>query len=68
MNKTILKHREMGSLQQVADSLWKELYKEIERNGHSDLTLNIEGAAYSIKDIIDINNIEEVRQLKEIEE
>lgn len=67
MDKTIIRHKELGSLKQIAEALWSEMLKEVERNGYSDLTLTLEGSYYGIRDIIDINNIEEVRQLKETE-
>jgi len=54
-----LKNNELGSLSQIANMLWEELNKEIERNGHSELTLNIEGAVRGIDEIIELNNIEE---------
>lgn len=39
--------------------LWKEMNKEIERNGYSDLTLSMEGAAKGIYEIIELNDIDD---------
>lgn len=59
-NKEItLKNKGLGSLNQIADMLWDEMKKEIDRNGYSDLTLNLEGAVHGIKEIIELNNIKE---------
>lgn len=59
-NKRItLKNKGLGSLNQIADMLWDEMKKEIDRNGYSDLTLNLEGAVHGIKEIIELNNIKE---------
>ncbi|MEK3955660.1 MULTISPECIES: hypothetical protein [unclassified Psychrobacillus] len=55
----VLKHKELGSLKQISDSLWREMNKEIKRNGHSELTLNMEGAVHGISEIMKLNNISE---------
>lgn len=57
--KIKLKNSGLGSLTQIANALWDEMLKEIERNGHSDLTLTLEGSVYGIRDIIELNNIED---------
>jgi hypothetical protein len=49
----------MGTLTQIADSLWRDMNEEIARNGHSDLTLGLEGAVYGIREIVELNNIED---------
>ncbi|NEU29956.1 hypothetical protein GN156_04085 [bacterium LRH843] len=54
-----LKNNELGSLTQIADMLWREMHKEIKKNGHSDLTLGMEGAARGIREFIELNNIKE---------
>lgn len=54
-----LKHKELGSLTQIADALWDEMLKEIDRNGYSDLTLVMEGSVRGIHEIIEINGIKE---------
>jgi hypothetical protein len=54
-----LKDNGLGNLkQQIADMLWNQMLKEVEKNGHSDLTLDMEGAAIGIYEIIDLNDIE----------
>jgi len=53
-----LKNNGLGTLEQIADGLWKDMLKEIEKNGYSDLTLNLEGSARGIYEIIELNNIE----------
>lgn len=55
----ILKNNGLGSLNQIADMLWDEMKKEIDRNGYSDLTLYLEGAVHGIKAILELNNIKE---------
>lgn len=57
--KIKLRNEELGSLTQIANGLWETMKKEIERNGYSDLTLNLEGAVHGIHEIIRLNNIEE---------
>lgn len=57
--KLILKNDGLGSLTQIANMLREEMNKEIERNGYSDLTLNLEGAFQGIYEIIELNNIKE---------
>jgi hypothetical protein len=54
-----LKHGELGSLKNIADTLWNIMLQEIERNGYSDLTLILEGSVHGVNDIIRLNNIEE---------
>jgi hypothetical protein len=52
-----LKNDGLGSLKQIADMLWRAMEKEVERNGHSDLTLSLESAVRGIYEIIELNNI-----------
>lgn len=52
-----LKHSDLGSLRQIADALWKQMNLEIERNGYSELTYEMESSAYGILDIISLNNV-----------
>lgn len=54
-----LQYNEMGSLEQISTMLWNLMMDEVEKNGHSDLTLAIEGASRSIREIIELNNIVE---------
>lgn len=56
-DELILKNRELGNLQQISDMLHEEMLKEIDDNGHSDLTLNLEGAVKGIERIIELNGI-----------
>jgi hypothetical protein len=44
------------TLTQIADMLWREMLNEVERNGHSDHTLALEGAVYDIREIVELNN------------
>lgn len=55
----VLKTNEMGSLTQIAETLWAEMQKEITRNGHSSLTLALEGSVYGIRDIVELNHLRE---------
>lgn len=57
-NSLTLKHNELGNLKQISEMLWKEMLKEIDRNGYSDLTLSMEGAVHGINEIIKLNNIQ----------
>lgn len=57
-NKLVLKDDGLGSLDEISQLLWDEMKKEIKRNGYGNLTLNMEGAARGIQDIIRLNNIE----------
>jgi hypothetical protein len=57
MNNITLINNELGSLKQISDMLWREMLKEIDRNGYSDLTLALEGAVHGINEIIELNNI-----------
>jgi hypothetical protein len=54
-----LKSGDLGNLKQISDMLWKEMLKEVNHNGHSDLTLSLEGATRGIQDIIYLNKIKE---------
>jgi hypothetical protein len=53
-----LKDNGLGNLKQIADMLWDRMLKEVEKNGHSDLTLDMEGATRGIYEIINLNDIE----------
>lgn len=64
MKQTVLKHKELGSLKQISESLWREMELEIKRNGYSDLTLSLEGAYHGIHDIIKFNNVTEKKYVK----
>lgn len=57
--KVELLNNGLGSLTNISEMLLKEMKKEIERNGYSDLTLNIEGAVIGIREIIELNDIKE---------
>lgn len=54
-----LKNEGLGSLTNIANLLWREMNKEIKRNGYSDLTLNLEGAYRGIMDIVKLNDIKD---------
>jgi hypothetical protein len=59
MELLTLRNNELGTLTQIADMLWRQAKEEVKRNGHSDLTLSLEGAVYGIREIIELNNIKE---------
>lgn len=63
-----LEYKGLGSLQQIADELWRQMKIEVERNGHSDLTFCLEASHYGIRDIIELNNLSEINLFKEEEE
>ncbi|MCA1066163.1 hypothetical protein QTG56_25145 (plasmid) [Rossellomorea sp. AcN35-11] len=58
-NPLVLKSKELGTLTQISDMLHREMREEVQRNGHSDLTLAIEGASKGISEIIELNHIKE---------
>jgi hypothetical protein len=57
MGQMMLRDNGLGNLKQIADMLWDQMLKEVEKNGHSDLTLGMEGAARGIYEIINLNDI-----------
>ena len=59
MSEIVLIHKELGSLEAIAGHLFKEMKEEIKRNGHSDLTLSLEGSCYGILEILNLNNVVE---------
>lgn len=61
MSGVVLIHKELGSLEVIAEHLFKEMKEEIKRNGHSDLTLSLEGSCYGILEILKLNNIVEIQ-------
>jgi hypothetical protein len=58
---TKLVHGELGSLQEIADTLHRRVRKEFEANGHTDLSLALEGLSRGIGEILRLNNVREGR-------
>lgn len=60
MGKQIeLKYVHEKSLTKVSDALWKMMMEEIDKNGYSELTFNLEGLSRDIREIINVNKIKE---------
>lgn len=57
--KIVLESNHLGSLTQIAENLWRNMLKETDKNGQSDLTLDLEACSKGIREIIELNNIAE---------
>lgn len=67
-NKVILKHKELGSLKQISDSLWNNTQEYLEKRDYANLAFLIEGAVRGIGEILSMNNIEEVCLLNQVKQ